>query len=370
MEIDNSNLALLFTRGISFSMWKKSGLLEREVKIYQELSKKFKSIYFFTYGVHEEDKYSELFSSNVHIICRPNYIPKTLYSFLIPFIHRKIWKKISIVKTNQMDGSYVAVFVKKMYGIKMFLRMGYEWLEYLRKEKRPLIKRLIGWLTEYFAYKNADVISISSEGGKKFILENFKVASEKITIIPNYVDTNKFSPNYTGKDLNRLIFVGRLEPVKNLINLVDAISKTDIKLVLVGEGSQKDSLAKTAKEKNSNVEFLGIVSQNKLPEELNKSSAFILPSFSEGNPKALLEAMSCGLACIGSSVPGISSIIKDGENGLLCGTDVESIKQSLDTLMKNDDLKIRLGLSAREAIVKNFSFENILEKEVNIYNSI
>ena len=45
-----------------------------------------------------------------------------------------------------MDGSYVAILVKKIYGVKMFLRMGYEWLEYLRKEKRPFLKRSIAYI--------------------------------------------------------------------------------------------------------------------------------------------------------------------------------------------------------------------------------
>ncbi len=370
MKLSDSTLGIIFTRGVSFFIWEKSGIIDREIKIYQDLSKEFKSIVFFSYGIDEAKKYSQYFPSNVSIISRPKWIPKILYSIFLPFFHTSIWKKISIVKTNQMDGSYTAVMVKKLYGAKLVLRMGYEWLDYLRKENRPLFKRLIAWCVEYFSYKNADVVVISSEESKKFIINTFNTEPRKINVIPNYVDTARFAPTSDLKDPKQIVFVGRLEKVKNLNNLIDALMGLDVKLILVGEGSQKEQLKERAHSRGIEIEFLGIVPQGELPAMLNKSSIFVLPSLSEGNPKALLEAMSCGLACIGSNVSGIRSVINDGQNGLLCEIDVESIRTAVIKLLDNPLLIQKIGLNARNTICDNFSFEHIFQKEITIYKSL
>ena len=122
-----------------------------------------------------------------------------------------------------------------------------------------------------------------------------------------------------------------------------------------------------AKNEGVRVEFKGIISQEKLSEELNKSEIFILVSLSEGNPKVLLEAMSCGLSCIGSNIPSIKEIIEDGANGLLCQIDLGSICNSLLKLLNNDNLRMQMGIKARQAIIGRFGFEKIMEKELNLY---
>lgn len=368
MQFPDTILGVLFTRGISFSVWESSGIIEREVKVYQELSKEYKKILIFTYGTNESKKYSHFFSENVEIISRNKWIPKLLYFFLLPFLHKKKWRSVSVVKSNQMDGSLVGVFVKWLYSKKFLLRMGYEWLEYLEREKRPYIKRLVAFCAEYISYKSADAIMISSQSSKNFIRERFNVDERKITVIPNYVDVSHFSPTLATRKRNRLVFVGRLEKVKNLENLIDALVGLNLKLTVVGNGSLKEKLEQKAQKNNIDVAFLGIVSQKELPKTLNENSIFIIPSLSEGNPKALLEAMSCGLACVGSDVPGINSLIQDRFNGFLCGTDVKSIHDALLKLLSDSVLVETIGLNARRTICDNFSSEGVFQKEIRIHN--
>ncbi|HEC93684.1 MAG TPA: glycosyltransferase, partial [Candidatus Atribacteria bacterium] len=118
------------------------------------------------------------------------------------------------------------------------------------------------------------------------------------------------------------------------------------------------------------VEFGGSIPNKDLPIELNKSEIFILPSFFEGNPKALLEAMSCGLACIGTDVEGIREVIKHKENGYLCKTDPKSIKEAILEILNDRELETKISQNARKAILENFSLEKILEKEIKIYQSL
>src|SRR3972149_402807 len=69
----------------------------------------------------------------------------------------------------------------------------------------------------------------------------------------------------------------------------------------------------------ASVRFMGSISNEELPPVLNRYRFFALPSVREGMPKALIEAMACGLVCIGTDVEGINEIIRDGENGFLAG---------------------------------------------------
>ena len=80
--------------------------------------------------------------------------------------------------------------------------------------------------------------------------------------------------------------------------------------------------------------------------------------------------MACGLPCAGTDVKGINSIIKNGENGLLCGTDTASIHNALKTLLNDKGLGEKISANARKTIVEDFSFEKIIKKESNLYDQI
>jgi glycosyltransferase involved in cell wall biosynthesis len=126
----------------------------------------------------------------------------------------------------------------------------------------------------------------------------------------------------------------------------------------------------TTSEKGVSVEFKKNVLNEKLPEELNKSEIFILPSFYEGCPKTLLEAMSCGLPCIGTNVEGIKEIVRHRENGYLCDTDSNSIREAIAEVLGDKQLQKKIGQNARQTILENFDFKKIIEKEINIYKTL
>lgn len=370
--IDNKSkiLGLFLTRGLSIKKWKEIGILEREIRPYFEYAKNFEKIFIFSYGKKDDLGLIENLPKNIEIVFNNTFLPSFFYSIFLPIVHKNILRRVDILKTNQMDGSWPAVISKKLFGNKLIIRSGYEWLQYLENTNSSWWKRKIAYLIENYAYGNADKIIITSSGGKKFIVHKFNIDENKIEIIPNYIDTDKFKPFGVKKESNKVIFVGRLEPVKNIFNMVEAFSGIDAELVIVGNGSQKEEIEKLALKNKTKIDFKGIVSQDDLPSVLNSSSIFVLPSFSEGNPKSLLEAMSCGLACIGSNIEGIISIIKNKENGIICGTDVESINISIKSLLVDKDLVSRISENARKSILEEFSLEKVIEKELLIYKTI
>lgn len=370
-KLNKKSLAIFFTlKGKSLEEWKKIGILEREILLYFELAKYFKNLVIFTYGSKKDLEIAKDFPLNIKVIPNNTFLPKILYSFLLPLIHRKLLKNTDILKTNQMDGSWTAVIAKKWFKNKLIVRCGYEWLNFLERGHRQRWKIIFAKLAERFAYNNADKIVITTEEDKSFILNRFKIKNEKVEVIPNYIDTNLFKPLGILKEKNRILFLGRFEKQKNVISLMNAMSGISAELVMIGKGSQLKELHDIAKKNNIRVNFLGNIKQREIPLELNKSEIFIFPSLYEGNPKALLEAMSCGVACIGARSPGINNIIMDGENGILCEVDSESIKEKIKYVLGDKNLRDKIGLTARKTVLDNFSLIKVLEKEIGLYESL
>ncbi len=135
------------------------------------------------------------------------------------------------------------------------------------------------------------------------------------------------------RDETTLIFVGRIAPEKNLSALLEAIQPLQVRLVLIGEGKIRPELQRRFPSLNGRISWEGNVPNSELPEYLNRAGLFILPSLYEGHPKALIEAMACGLPVIGADSPGIRELIRHGETGYLCGTEPESIRKAIQDLL-------------------------------------
>lgn len=352
---------------MSLEKWAKIGSLSREIKPYQMLAEKLGQVYFFTYGSKKDLDFSLELGKKIIILPKNNIIRGCLYSFLMPVFYWKTLKSIDVLKTNQMAGAIPAVIAKVIFKKKLIVRSGYEWLNILIKEKKAFWKRAVVYIWEKVAYKAADVVVFTSQKDKDFAKAKFKIPENKIRIVPNAIDTELFKAQEVEKEKGRVVFVGRLSKEKNLLNLITAAAGLPLKLVFIGQGSLLDELEKLAKENGVVVEFKGKIDNSELPKELSKAEIFILPSLYEGCPKALLEAMACGLPCIATDVEGIKEVITHKENGYLCKTSSQSIHQALKDVLGSKELQEKIGLGARIAILKNFSFEKIIEKESSLF---
>jgi len=201
--------------------------------------------------------------------------------------------------------------------------------------------------------------------------------------VPNYVDQDVFSKikfdtctesNKLDKQENKrvVLFIGRLNDQKNLFSLIDAYNLSEYanKLIIIGQGEDLNKLEKKASFLSKSVEFVGPIPNNKLPFYLKQANVFILPSLYEGLPKTLLEAMSCGVPCIGTDVEGIQEVITNGKDGVLCATDFKSIANALDLVLSDSELANELGNQAHLTIKEKYSLEKVLEIEKSIYKRI
>lgn len=369
-KLKDKSLALFFTTGVSLKTWYDIGSIDREVAIYNELSKYFKHIYFFTYGGEEDLKFEGYLADNITIIPKKHISNSFLYSFVIPFIHRKVFKDANILKTNQMWGSWGAVLTKLVYRKKLVIRTGYMLSINFMKRNPKSWKKWIMKSIERVAYKFADGIITTSQSNFEYVKKNYNPHGIHVGI-PNYVETAVFKPmKNMAKKKDSICFVGRLSQEKNLFTLLEALKGLPYTIDIIGSGEQYKQLEKFTNKNGIDANFLGNIPNHELPEILNQYELFILPSLWENMPKTLLEAMACGMPVIGTNVKGINEVIEHGRNGILCDTDSDSIRAAIITLMKDEELKQELGESARRTIVENYSLDNLADKELELMGKL
>jgi len=368
-KMKNYNLAFFMTEGVSLGTWNKVGMLLREIEPYNILASYLNEIYIFTYGDKSELKYQKYFKSNIKIIYKETALPSFVYSFLLPIINWHIIEKCHFLKTNQMRGSQAAV-IANIFSRRsnLIARTGYTW-SIFAKDKNKIIQFLVKFL-EKIVYNQAKFAFVTSKEDKQYLIKKYKTKDQKIKVISNYINTDQFKPQHDIIKNNKLIYIGRLNKQKNLFNLMKSLKNIGLTLDIIGSGELKEDLEKLAVELKVQVNFLGNLPNKELPNILNQYGIFILPSLYEGMPKTLLEAMSCGLACIGANVSGIKEVIKHNETGILCGNSVSDLRKAILDLINNTNKQKQLGENAREFILNNFSLNTQIKKEIDIYLQI
>ena len=377
-------LTLFFTRNVSLKLWLDQGLFDREKLIYEEYLKqgRCKQIYWLTYGSNDSRLAAELKNDNklhpgIIVIGMPKLFnfPKVgsyIYSFFIPFLYPKIFQQTNILKTNQMDGSWCGVFAKWLYNKPLVVRTGYSISQLLCNNRSSITRCTTYKIIEKYVYKFGDLAIVSSYHNRKYIEEMHGVERKDILVLYNYINLDVFFPrNEIKKYTNRVLYVGRLNPEKNLFNLIEAISNTGLILDVYGTGEQPErQLREFATECNAAVNFYGVVHNNLLSAVYNQYSYYVLPSYHEGMPKTLLEAMSSGCLCIGTDVPGINEIIVDGVNGILSrSTSSHDICKALQRALyvKNKDVLIQNGIR----MIKNrCALNSIVQKEFKAFTGL
>lgn len=358
---------LFFTKHTSLADWDKGGMLEREVALYRRLAERGVKVRFVTYGGAADLIYQKKLAG-IDIVCNRWNLPRWMYLSYLTNLAPMFWSTGMIFKSNQLKGAEVSLRAAKHFRRKFIVRCGY--LHALTVERQYGMDSPQAQLArelERYIFKGAHHIVLTTSEMKCYITQYYELPSEKIRVIPNYVETERFCQiQNISRASRQLFFVGRLEVEKNLLALFDALSGLDVELCMAGVGKQKDILIDKAKVNHLNVRFLGRVPNEDLPYLLNQATVFVLPSHYEGHPKALLEAMACGLPVIGTDVPGIREIIKHGENGWLCGTDAMQIRHALKTVLGDTTLQKRLGENARQTVVDQFSLDRIVELELNL----
>lgn len=238
---------------------------------------------------------------------------------------------------------------------------------------------LIDWAFSHFT----DKIICVSEGVKNFYNKQGGVPLYKLITIYNGIDTNSPLVNeYKKKTLNLekdsivITNIGHLISYKGLKYLLHATSEIiknfpKARLLIAGEGPQKNELEKLAKKLNISdyVIFLGL--RRDIKEILSITDIFVLPSLVEGLPNAIMEAMFGGKPVVATNIPGNDELVVNGETGVLVpAKNINSLASAIINLLKNPQKAKDMGLKGREKVETLFPIDKTIKKTEELYESL
>tara|TARA_B100001057_G_scaffold489655_1_gene576319 strand:- start:105 stop:1232 length:1128 start_codon:yes stop_codon:yes gene_type:complete len=371
------NVLVLLTYGMSFKSWDEASLLEREIKLYNEISKSTDINYtFLTYGDSQDLKYENLLhNSSIYPVYEhhkfyKNKFLRFLHSFLFVFLVRKKFQNIDLIKTNQLMGSWVGVLLKLLNRTPLIIRTGYDIFTFSLKNNKGVLKLSFYFLLTQFSLVFSDLYTVSSISDKSFLEKFFITKRKKIVVITNWVDYQQNTKPIPMRYKKKILSVGRLETQKNFEFLITEMGKTSIELDIYGKGSLDKKLKDLALSHNVKVNFLGNIPHSKLIKKMEDYKIFCLMSKFEGNPKVVLEAMSNGCVCILSNIPNNSEIIDDNKNGFLLKNTDNNVGIFVKNLLEQEDELNKISNEARNTIMEHYSLEKAIVFEKDNYYKV
>lgn len=370
--LGRANLALFMSLGSSLDNWVRSGTLARETALYRALVPRLGGVHLVTYG--RNDRALEPGLGGLRVRDNRLGLPLGLYRRWLALGWGLKDLRPGLVKTNQMQGADVALAAARGAGLAFLARCGYlpsniaiwrhgpgspQAAEFLRLEAR--------------VFTAADRVAVTTPAMAQTVAERYGADPAKVRVVPNFVDTALFAPAKAegpAREDDLLVYVGRLHEEKNLLPLLEALKGQRWRLELAGEGPQRETLVRAAADLGVRASFLGKVDNADLPRLLNRAGAFALPSKGEHHPKSLLEAMSCGAACLGTDVPGIAELIDHGRTGWLCPPDAAGLRAGIEAVMGDAGLRAALGAAARDYVLANFTFARVLDLELALLSEL
>lgn len=218
-----------------------------------------------------------------------------------------------------------------------------------------------------------DVMLVLTQSWKEFFSEI--APSQKILVFPNGVRTVGTDGNNEKRDFNKILFLGRICRDKGITELLDAVSeihkeKSDVKLYIGGIYEDAEYKARVEECKEF-VDYVGWVTGEKKDKLLSECGILALPSYYEGFPVSIIEAMVKESAVVACPVGGIPDIIESGKDGVLVPPkDTVALKNALLTLINDPMTAQKLGEKGRQKVLEKYSVEKNIENLQKIYDKL
>ena len=346
-------------------------------------------VHVYTTGIEGSEKEEEMDGMYIHrygIFDTSKSIEKESYlhnlKFSLHLLRKKHYKSswgstgFDIIDCNIVSKMlpYVSFFISKTMHAPLIETWHEVWYKQNFTQYNPVMG-LPGFYLELFMPKLADMNIAVSETTKRRLVNLLGVNPDKIVVIPNGVDLNKFDAISIDKKYGRILYVGRLESHKRVDTLMLAYHRlkkrfTNIELIIVGKGPQKEYIQNVSKELNlKDVTFYDSISYDKLIELMKSSWIFVLPSVREGQGIVLLEAMAAGTPPITIQAEGsaVGDIVKNDYNGLLVpGGEIE---RAIQKLLTNEDLYTKIRKNGLQ-FVKGYDWAKTAERTAEVYEKI
>ena len=232
--------------------------------------------------------------------------------------------------------------------------------------------------------KRANIfIAISDQIKDELILEG--ISAHQIKNIPNSVDTEKYKPMKSKDEKKKrkqqmgisenginLLFVGLINRRKGFYDLVNALDTINVNksINVYVCGPVEDDIDKLNLKKNKKVAYHILGNVDNVLDYYQTMDVFVFPSYSEGLPNALLEAVSSGLPSVVSNIGGNTDIIKNEKNGLtFIKGDVNDLRLKIEEMINNNELRLQFANNSRKSIIR-FDIKKITNQYYGLYNNV
>jgi len=248
---------------------------------------------------------------------------------------------------------------------------------------RSLLTKILGVLAyriEKSLIASSKIISAVSNGVKSNLVEHYGVKREDVMVLGNAVSDMFLEAGHTitkQKDDTMILYAGRLDHGKGVLDLVESMktvteSIPNAKLIIMGKGPLLSSIIRKVAELGlqKHIELRGFMNHKELLDTSLRASIFVLPSYHEGLPTSILEAMACQLAVVATAVRGNVDIVKHGKTGILVPPKApESLGRAIIYLLEHPDLRQKLAKSARRLVEERFTWDKVAERTLVAYNA-
>jgi glycosyltransferase involved in cell wall biosynthesis len=386
-------LGLLPALGGSIASLRASGQDSRLVDGYlRPYARAFGEVTYFSYAPEALGEYTDdpALRAAVELRAPLRPAPRLWRALSLPAVERAAFRRCAVLRSFQVTGVIPALIARGLWGIPFVTSYGFWYARLSRPGPSRMAKRV---LERVGLRRAAAIIVPTPELGAH--VARVAGSADRVHLIPNGVDAARFAPVETPAGARdgapgtaagaprdappatpgRIVYVGRLEPEKNLATLLAAAARVGtrrpVRVELVGAGSLEPALRAQAAALGVAADFPGVVDHRRLPERLHAAHAFVLPSFTEGHSKVLIEAMAAGLACVASNCPGNRALVADGDTGLLFDPrEPDALAACLDRVLGDPALAAALGRRARERAVREYDLPALVQREIALLRSV
>ena len=272
------------------------------------------------------------------------------------------------------------MLIGKALGMKVVAHLHGGMFDLYYRQSSKTAQWLIGWILS-----QADVVIALSKRWQRFLIEevrpNLSLEVVHNTVDPAFAQASKQEQGYSKKRNNEVLFVGGLGHRKGVFDILQAVptvrdAHPDVQFVFVGGEAargNRDEIERRCKEADLDgaVRFLGPVTGPAKLQLFQRATLFILPSYGENLPYALLEAMAVGLPAVTTPVGAIPEIVEDGHNGFLIQPgDYAALARRIIQLLEDEPLRQRMGLANKRLIRDSYLPDVAMSQFVAIYDQL
>lgn len=277
----------------------------------------------------------------------------------------------SAMRSSFWRKSFFAL-IARLTGVPVIFHLHGSEMKTFVDEQSALRRRLIGW-----TLSKQSVVVVLSKSWLSYVKSISPQAN--VEILPNYVDLPELSNKAVSSNNNivEILFFGLVGTRKGVYDLLpafkDALAQCPSLRLIIGGNGEVNHAQTLAKDLNieDHVVFAGWVNGEAKVELLRRTHIYVLPSYNEGLPVSLLEAMSWQVPVISTRVGGIPELVRDGVDGLLIDAgDRSALTAAMVSLAKNTTLRQKMGIAGRDQVERNFSKRVVMPRLEEFYHSL